>query len=111
MRENIERPNALVDVTGLSREIEDRGGGGILIGAPGQIRSMATVGGNLPQRTRCYYFYVGSARYIKRVPGAGCDAVRNGSTCTASMAPGASNRRCSARLALMTTSFKVLSFA
>ena len=33
MRENIERPDALVDVTGLSREIEDRADGGILIGA------------------------------------------------------------------------------
>ena len=33
MRKNIERPDALVDVTGLSRAIEDRADGGILIGA------------------------------------------------------------------------------
>jgi xanthine dehydrogenase YagS FAD-binding subunit len=35
---------------------------------------MATVGGNLMQRTRCYYFYDDAARCNKRVPGAGCDA-------------------------------------
>src|ERR1700693_1204760 len=85
MRETIERPETLVDVTGLSREIEENQGGGlrigsgvkntavaadrrvrerfpllaqaILAGASAQIRNMATVGGNLMQRTRCIYFY------------------------------------------------------
>jgi xanthine dehydrogenase YagS FAD-binding subunit len=36
---------------------------------------MATVGGNLMQRTRCYYFYDDAARCNKRSPGAGCDAI------------------------------------
>lgn len=103
MRETIERPTALVDVTGLSREItvgEDGGvviGAGvtntalaadrtirshypvlsraILAGASAQIRNMATVGGNLLQRTRCGYFYDDAARCNKRAPGAGCDAI------------------------------------
>jgi xanthine dehydrogenase YagS FAD-binding subunit len=103
MREGIEGPDVLVDVTGLSREIEDLPGGGLLIGAAtrntavaadrgvrerfpvlaraivsgasGQLRNMATVGGNLLQRTRCPYFYDGAARCNKREPGAGCDAI------------------------------------
>lgn len=103
MRENIEQPRSLVDVTALSRDIEVRTDGSILIGAAvkntavaehrairerypllarailagasGQIRNMATVGGNLLQRTRCYYFYDGAARCNKRVPGTGCDAL------------------------------------
>ncbi|MFT7836725.1 xanthine dehydrogenase family protein subunit M [Saccharothrix sp. BKS2] len=104
MRGTIERPAALVDVTGLSSGIEERGDGGLLIGAAArntavaehravrtrfpvlsravlagasaQIRNMATVGGNILQRTRCAYFYdrVGS-RCNKRDPGQGCDAV------------------------------------
>src|ERR1700722_16784326 len=85
MRETVERPQALVDVTGLSQAIEARDDGSILIGAAakntavaadrmvrtrfpvlarailagasGQIRNMATVGGNILQRTRCSYFY------------------------------------------------------
>ena len=36
---------------------------------------MATTGGNLMQRTRCYYFYDGAARCNKREPGSGCDAM------------------------------------
>jgi xanthine dehydrogenase YagS FAD-binding subunit len=103
MRENIERPRSLIDVTGLSHEIEVRSDGGILIGAAAkntavaenrairerhpllarailagasaQIRNMATAGGNLLQRTRCYYFYDDAARCNKRNPGAGCDAL------------------------------------
>jgi xanthine dehydrogenase YagS FAD-binding subunit len=103
MRENIERPETVVDVTGLSQTIEAREGGGLLIGAAakntavaahlgvrkgfpmlarailagasGQIRNMATVGGNILQRTRCYYFYDEAARCNKRDPGAGCDAI------------------------------------
>ncbi len=103
MRENIEQPDALVDVTNLSNQIEQTENGGIrigaavkntalannesvrtrfpvlsqaiLFGASGQIRNMATVGGNLLQRTRCYYFYDGAARCNKREPNSGCDAL------------------------------------
>ena len=102
MRENIESPAALVDVTGLSSTIEEVGGGlrigaatsntavandrrvrerypmlsqAILCGASGQIRNAATVGGNLLQRTRCGYFYEHAARCNKRTPGSGCDAI------------------------------------
>ncbi|MER8912962.1 xanthine dehydrogenase family protein subunit M [Mesorhizobium sp. M0761] len=103
MRETIERPTALVDVTGLSASIEDRDGGlligaavrntalaehravreqypvlarAILAGASAQIRNMATVGGNILQRTRCAYFYDDEgSRCNKRSPGQGCDAV------------------------------------
>ena len=104
MRETIERPEALVDVTGLSSAIAETGGGGLLLGAAArntavaehravrtrypmltraivagasaQIRNMATVGGNLLQRTRCAYFYDhDGSRCNKRVPGQGCDAI------------------------------------
>ncbi|MBB2203063.1 FAD binding domain-containing protein [Gluconacetobacter tumulisoli] len=103
MRETIERPDRLVDVTGLSRMIAERDDGSLMIGAAvrntavaehqavrerypvlarailsgasGQIRNMATVGGNILQRTRCAYFYDDAARCNKRVPGAGCDAI------------------------------------
>ena len=103
MRETVERPDALVDVTGLSSGIEERHDGSILIGAAakntavaanrtvrtrfpmlarailagasGQIRNMATVGGNILQRTRCIYFYDDAARCNKRAVGAGCDAI------------------------------------
>ena len=103
MRETIERPAALVDVTGLSardrgarrRRAGDRRGvkntavaahravrarypmlaRAILAGASAQIRNMATVGGNILQRTRCTYFYDDAARCNKREPGAGCDAL------------------------------------
>jgi len=103
MRETVARPATLVDVTGLSNTIEETGGGGLLIGAAvrntalaghravrtrypmlarailagasAQIRNMATIGGNLLQRTRCTYFYdADGSRCNKRVPGAGCDA-------------------------------------
>jgi xanthine dehydrogenase YagS FAD-binding subunit len=102
MREGIERPARLVDVTGLAGDIRDTAAGGLLIGgavrntalaenravrerypalarailsgASGQIRNMATVGGNVLQRTRCTYFYDDAARCNKREPGAGCDA-------------------------------------
>lgn len=103
MRETIERPAALIDVTRLSRDITERPGGGLLIGAAAsntsvaehafvrtrypvlaraivagasaQIRNMATVGGNLLQRTRCTYFYDNhGSRCNKREPGQGCDA-------------------------------------
>ncbi|MGN9842266.1 FAD binding domain-containing protein [Nonomuraea sp. H19] len=106
MREGIERPATVVDVTGLPlEEIEELPGGGvrigalvrnsrlaahrlirtrypmlaqaILSGASAQLRNMATVGGNLLQRTRCLYFYDGAAACNKREPGAGC-AARDG---------------------------------
>ena len=104
MRETVEHPVALVDVTGLSNTIEERPDGSLLIGAAvrntavaehravrmrypvlarailagasGQIRNMATVGGNILQRTRCTYFYDNKgARCNKRNPGEGCDAI------------------------------------
>ena len=104
MRETIERPEALVDVTGLSNAIEERNDGSLVIGAAtrntavaehrsirtryplltraivagasAQIRNMATVGGNILQRTRCTYFYDDDgARCNKRSPGQGCDAI------------------------------------
>jgi len=104
MRERIERPTALVDITRLPlQQIEPLSDGGvrigaavrnsdlagdktirerypvlsqaILMGASAQLRNMATTGGNLMQRTRCYYFYDEAARCNKRSPGSGCDAV------------------------------------
>jgi xanthine dehydrogenase YagS FAD-binding subunit len=103
MREGVERPQSLVDVTGLDRGISEREDGGlrigaatsntalaadrrvrerypmlaraVLAGASAQIRNMATVGGNLLQRTRCLYFYDDAARCNKRAPGSGCDAL------------------------------------
>jgi xanthine dehydrogenase YagS FAD-binding subunit len=104
MRETLARPAALVDVTGLARGIEERPDGSLLIGAAAkntavaehravrerypllsraivagasaQIRNMATVGGNILQRTRCSYFYDDDgARCNTRVPGQGCDAI------------------------------------
>jgi xanthine dehydrogenase YagS FAD-binding subunit len=47
----------------------------ILAGASGQIRNMATNGGNLNQRTRCPYFYDTAMRCNKREPNSGCDAL------------------------------------
>jgi xanthine dehydrogenase YagS FAD-binding subunit len=104
MRETIEQPGVLVDVTGLPGAIEETADGGLLLGAAArntavaehravrtrypmlaraivagaspQIRNMATVGGNLLQRTRCLYFYDhAGSRCNKRVPGQGCDAI------------------------------------
>ena len=47
----------------------------ILAGASAQIRNMATNGGNLLQRTRCYYFYDANVPCNKREPGSGCSAI------------------------------------
>jgi xanthine dehydrogenase YagS FAD-binding subunit len=47
----------------------------LLSGASPQLRNMATVGGNLLQRTRCYYFRDTSMPCNKRVPGSGCGAI------------------------------------
>ncbi|ANH66562.1 xanthine dehydrogenase family protein subunit M [Mitsuaria sp. 7] len=104
LRETLEQPDALVDVTGLATDITAHDDGRITIGAgvrntalashaavrerfpvlsraivagaSAQIRNMATVGGNLMQRTRCAYFYDDDgSRCNKRQPGQGCDAV------------------------------------
>ncbi|MCE0766875.1 xanthine dehydrogenase family protein subunit M [Pseudonocardia kujensis] len=104
MRETVAQPAALVDVTRLASTIEGTETGGlrigaaarnslvaehpavrqrypalaraILAGASAQIRNMATVGGNLLQRTRCAYFYdVEGSRCNRRSPGQGCDAI------------------------------------
>ncbi|TLV03196.1 FAD binding domain-containing protein [Dyadobacter luticola] len=47
----------------------------ILAGATAQIRNMATNGGNLLQKTRCYYFYDANVPCNKREPGSGCSAI------------------------------------
>ncbi|UPK12161.1 xanthine dehydrogenase family protein subunit M [Bradyrhizobium sp. 155] len=47
----------------------------ILAGASGQLRNAATTGGNLLQRTRCYYFYDVGTACNKREPGSGCPAI------------------------------------
>src|SRR6201985_863674 len=103
LRETIEHPEKLIDVTGLSSDIQVRSDGSILIGAAtrntvlashpavrtrfpvlsralvaggsAQIRDMATVGGNILQRTRRPYFCANAgSRCNKRNPGQGCDA-------------------------------------
>jgi xanthine dehydrogenase YagS FAD-binding subunit len=103
MKEYIERPNELVDVSQLSlTQIKTTSNGisigalakngatanhplvrqnypllsmAILAGASGQLRNMATNGGNLMQRTRCQYFYDISMPCNKREPGTGCGAL------------------------------------
>ena len=47
----------------------------LLAGASAQLRNKASTGGNLLQRTRCYYFYETAAACNKREPGSGCPAV------------------------------------
>ena len=47
----------------------------LLAGASGQLRNKATTGGNLLQRTRCYYFYDTAMPCNKRSPGSGCGAI------------------------------------
>jgi xanthine dehydrogenase YagS FAD-binding subunit len=46
----------------------------LLSGASAQLRNMATVAGNLLQRTRCAYFHNVASTCNKRLPGSGCDA-------------------------------------
>jgi len=104
MKERVEQPSRLVDITHLPlREIEVTARGGlrlgalatntdvayhavverrypllskaILAGASAQLRNMASVGGNLLQRTRCMYFYDWAASCNKRTPGTGCSAI------------------------------------
>jgi xanthine dehydrogenase YagS FAD-binding subunit len=47
----------------------------LLAGATPQLRNAATTGGNLLQRTRCYYFYDAALPCNKRAPGSGCPAI------------------------------------
>ena len=47
----------------------------ILAGASQQLRNMASTGGNLVQRTRCFYFYDATTPCNKRQPGGGCSAI------------------------------------
>ena len=104
MKENVERPVTLVDINRLPLgRLEDLDGGGlrlgalapnaetawderveqrypllssaILAGASPQLRNAATNGGNLNQRTRCYYFYDVATPCNKRAPGSGCGAI------------------------------------
>jgi xanthine dehydrogenase YagS FAD-binding subunit len=104
MRANVERPEHLIDINKLDfHRVEETPDGGvylgalvknsetayhpliqkryplvakaILAGASAQLRNMATNGGNLLQRTRCYYFYDTATPCNKRVPGQGCSAI------------------------------------
>lgn len=103
MKLGVQRPATLIDVTGLPfQQVERTGDGGLFIGgavrnsdlaadrlvrqgypavaqavlagASGQLRNMATVAGNLMQRTRCPYFMDVSKPCNKREPGTGCPA-------------------------------------
>ncbi len=103
MRETVERPETLVDISGLPlREVTVTSRGGLRIGAlvtmadaaahpkvrslfpvvsealelsaSAQLRNMATIGGNIMQRTRCTYFRDVTAACNKREPGSGCAA-------------------------------------
>jgi xanthine dehydrogenase YagS FAD-binding subunit len=104
IRRDVEHPDTVVDVTALPlNEVTELADGtlrigalvrnshlaahslvrtryplltqAILMGASGQLRNMATVGGNLLQRTRCHYFYDTAAACNKREPGTGCAAL------------------------------------
>jgi xanthine dehydrogenase YagS FAD-binding subunit len=104
MKEDVERPSRLIDISRLPlNKVEETGGGGvrigalvpnsdlayhplieqrypilasaILAGASQQLRNMASTGGNLLQRTRCYYFYDTATPCNKREPGSGCSAL------------------------------------
>ncbi|MFI1035430.1 FAD binding domain-containing protein [Streptomyces sp. NPDC020951] len=103
MRETVERPRTLVDISTLPlREVTVTASGGLRIGAlvrmseaaahplvrrtypviaqalelsaSAQLRNMATIGGNIMQRTRCTYFRDVTAACNKRDPGSGCAA-------------------------------------
>jgi xanthine dehydrogenase YagS FAD-binding subunit len=104
MKEDVERPTRLIDITRLPlKEVVQTPDGGlrigalvpntdlayhplveqrypilssaILAGASQQLRNMASTGGNLLQRTRCYYFYDTATPCNKREPGSGCSAI------------------------------------
>ncbi len=103
MKLGVRQPDLLVDITHLPYDrIEPLPGGGLrigamvsnsdlaadrtirtrypllaqalLAGASGQLRNLATTGGNLLQRTRCVYFQDISKPCNKRMPGSGCSA-------------------------------------
>jgi xanthine dehydrogenase YagS FAD-binding subunit len=105
MKYDVERPLRLIDITRLPlRTVEETADGGvrigalvpnsdlayhplidqrypllasaILAGASQQLRNMASTGGNLLQRTRCFYFYDTATPCNKREPGSGCSAIR-----------------------------------
>src|SRR5882724_13383182 len=106
MKMGVETPNELVDINRLPlakiEELPDKGvrigalarnsdvaehdliktrypvlSEALLSGASPQLRNMATVGGNLLQRTRCYYFYDPAfPQCNKRNPGSGCGALK-----------------------------------
>ena len=63
----------------------------LLAGASGQLRNMASTGGNLLQRTRCVYFQDLSTPCNKRMPGSGCSA-RDWTTTVVSSAASATHR-------------------
>ena len=104
MKLQVETPETLVDISRLPlTDIEEREDGGLTIGAlvpnsdlaadpriiegypilsrallagaSGQLRNKASTGGNLLQRTRCYYFYDPATPCNKREPGSGCSAI------------------------------------
>ena len=104
MKEDVERPSRLVDISRLPlKTVEETANGGlrigalvpnsdlayhprvtrrypmlgsaILAGASAQLRNMASTGGNLLQRTRCPYFYDLVTPCNKRAPGSGCSAI------------------------------------
>jgi xanthine dehydrogenase YagS FAD-binding subunit len=104
MKLNVERPGKVIDINGLPLDkIERLADGGLkigatarnstlahhpivrrdyavlsqalLAGASGQLRNMATTGGNLLQRTRCMYFRDTASPCNKREPGTGCSAM------------------------------------
>jgi xanthine dehydrogenase YagS FAD-binding subunit len=104
MKYDVERPVQLIDITHLPlKAIEETASGGlrigalvpnsdvaydplvvdrfpllssaILAGASQQLRNMASTGGNLLQRTRCFYFYDTATPCNKREPGSGCSAI------------------------------------
>jgi len=105
MKMEVERPAHLIDISRIPlNKVEEREGGirigamvtnsqaanhplirtrfpllsqAILAGASQQLRNMATMGGNLLQRTRCYYFYDPTYQECnKRIPGTGCSAIK-----------------------------------
>jgi len=105
MKEDVERPSRLIDISRLPlKTVEETADGGlrigalvpnsdlayhplieqrypllasaILAGASQQLRNMASTGGNLLQRTRCYYFYDTVTPCNKREPGSGCSAIK-----------------------------------
>jgi xanthine dehydrogenase YagS FAD-binding subunit len=104
MKLQVETPDRLVDISRLAlANVEDSDDGGLrigalvpnsdlaadprvieryevlsralLAGASGQLRNKATTGGNLMQRTRCYYFNNTASPCNKREPGSGCGAI------------------------------------